>query len=577
MPDLIGRTLGHYRVTAKIGEGGMGEVYRANDERLDRDVAIKVLPEAVAGDADRLARFEREAKVLASLNHPNIAALYGLEEHDGRNILVMELVDGEDLSAHIARGAIPVEEALPIALQIAGALEAAHEQGVIHRDLKPANVKVRPDGTVKVLDFGLAKVFEPEGGDPDQSRSPTLTARATQMGVILGTAAYMAPEQARGKPVDKRADIWAFGCVLYEMLVGRRVFEGEDVSLTLAEVMKSQPEWSGLPAATSRPIRRLLRRCLEKDPHRRLRDIGDARIELDDAGQEPALAAERRPVRVVRWLPWAVAMVLAGTLLWLLNTVGERPLEPGLSRRFSLTSEELFGFRPVIALSPDGRHLAYVGRPYGERERLFVFDLHDGTLRDLASTRGANYPFFSPDGGSLAFFAEGQLRKADLEGGPSQAICDIPDFFGGSWTTTGKIVYGTPNAGLFVVSTSGGVPRPLTAPPENGTVSHRWPHVLPDGDGVLFTVWNQEETRKPSIGWASLATGQKKVVRAAGSRPILFGERYLVYANDGVLTGVDFDPKSATVRGEPVPLVDVVFMEIDGYAPYGVSDDGLLV
>jgi serine/threonine protein kinase len=261
MPDLIGRTLGHYRIVEKIGEGGMGEVYRANDERLDRDVAIKVLPEAVAGDADRLARFEREAKVLASLNHPNIAALYGLEEHDGRNILVMELVDGEDLSAHIARGAIPVEEALPIALQIAGVLEAAHEQGVIHRDLKPANVKVRPDGTVKVLDFGLAKVFEPEGGDPDQSRSPTLTARATQMGVILGTAAYMAPEQARGKPVDKRADIWAFGCVLYEMLVGRRVFEGEDVSLTLAEVMKSQPEWSGLPAATSRPIRRLLRRC----------------------------------------------------------------------------------------------------------------------------------------------------------------------------------------------------------------------------------------------------------------------------------------------------------------------------
>jgi serine/threonine-protein kinase len=365
--------------------------------------------------------------------------------------------------------------------------------------------------------------------------------------------------------------------VLYEMLTGRRVFQGEDVSLTLAEVMKSEPEWSALPAATPTPIRRLLRRCLEKESHRRLRDIGDARIELDDAGQEPELAAVKRRVRVVEWLPWTVAAVLAGALLWLLNTAGERPLDPGLSRRFTLTPQELFGQVPAIALSPNGRHLAYLGRPHGERERLFAYDLHEGTVRGLASTLGANHPFFSPDGDSVAFFSEGQLRKADLDGGPSQAICDIPDFFGGSWTTTGEIVYGTPNAGLFVVRASGGVSRAVTTPPDTGTVSHRWPHVLPDGDGVLFTVWDAEQSPEHSMGWASLETGETKVVGIAGSRPILLEERYLVYASDGVLKGVDFDPESATVRGEPVPLVDVVFTGADGYVPYGVSDDGLLV
>ena len=364
-----GARLGPYEVVAPLGAGGMGEVYRARDTKLGRDVALKVLPEAFTADSDRLARFEREAKVLASLNHPNIAQIYGLEEADGQKALVLELVDGPTLADRLAQGAIPVDEALPIARQIAEALEAAHEQGIIHRDLKPANVKVKPDGKVKVLDFGLAKAFEPEGDDPDASQSPTLTARATQMGVILGTAAYMAPEQARGKPVDKRADIWAFGAVLYEMLTGQRAFIGEDVSLTLAEVMKSEPAWECLPSATPSGLVRMLRRCLLKDPRERLRDIGEARIQLADG----SLDSRPETLDRLRGVPWPVAaalVVAAAVATWFLRPFEPPPpsrvanLQVGLQPAGRLREFQDIEYalsRRAFALSDDGRTLVFTG------------------------------------------------------------------------------------------------------------------------------------------------------------------------------------------------------------------------
>ncbi len=492
-----GTRLGPYEILTAIGAGGMGEVYRATDSNLKRSVAIKVLPASVAGDADRLARFQREAEVLAALNHPNIAAIYGLERTADLTALVMELVEGEDLSAHIARGAMPIAEAMPIARQIADALEAAHEQGIVHRDLKPANIKVRADGTVKVLDFGLAKAMEPAGASSaDAMNSPTLTNRATQMGMILGTAAYMAPEQARGKAVDRRADIWSFGVVLYEMLAGRRAFEGEDVSVTLANVIKEDVAWDALPEDLPASIRRLLRRCLDKDPKRRLRDIGEARLALDggpDGTSEPATTAARarRGARVSGLAAMAlVALAVAVYAFWYRS-----PAVGPLAARLTIALLPGSEITSYPAITRDGRTVAYVARQGTDDAQLYLRDLDSFDARIVAGSSGAKQPFFSPDGKWVAFFAQGQLQKAEVAGGTPIRVADAAYSFGGTWTEDNTIIYVTSlGSGLMRVPAGGGTPESLTRPDgaANG-YAHVFPQALPGRRSVLFTAWGQTQ------------------------------------------------------------------------------------
>ena len=440
----IGSRLGHYDVTALIGEGGMGQVYQATDTKLKRQVALKILPEAFSADPERLARFQREAEVLASLNHPNIAQIHGLEEADGVRALVLELVEGPTLADRIKRGPIPLDEALPIAKQIAEALEAAHEAGVIHRDLKPANIKVRDDGTVKVLDFGLAKALDPSP-DTDPSQSPTLTAMATQMGVIMGTAAYMSPEQARGKPVDKRADIWAFGVVLYEMLTGSRPFQGEDVSLTLASVMKSDPNVTTLPPDVPATVRTVLRRCLEKDARQRMRDIGDVRLAMEGAFEttvsQPAVDARslqvwQRPVPLV----FAVLVLVAVTALAVRGLTRPAPREAVMQFSIPLGPNQSFTDtgRHLVALSPDGTQLVYQAN-----DQLFRRPLDQLRPTPIPGTQdGGRSPFISPDGQWIGFWAGGQLRKVAMSGGAAVTLCDADNLWGASWGDDDMILFG---------------------------------------------------------------------------------------------------------------------------------------
>ncbi len=484
MALTVGSRLGHYDVTALIGEGGMGQVYRATDTQLGRDVALKILPDAFAADPDRLARFQREAQVLASLNHPNIAQIHGIEKSDDTQALVLELVEGPTLADRIAKGAIPLDEALPIAKQIAEALEAAHEAGVIHRDLKPANIKVREDGTVKVLDFGLAKALDttPQG---DPSQSPTLTAAATQVGVIMGTAAYMSPEQARGKPLDKRADIWSFGVVVFEMLVGQRLFTGETVSDVLGGVLRIDPDWSALPFATPEPVRRLLRRCLQKDNHHRLRDIGDAQMELDDALTTRANgAALNAPVTTVAaWrqaLPWVSAFLLVMTVVLTVRTLNTDPAETPRLGRFAHVLPERQAFsrigRPLVAVSPNGERFAYVANG-----QLYVRDLDELAARPVPGTdEDPTTPFFSPDGESIGFWSgtDRQLKRIPVSGSTPVVLCDAANPFGASWGRDDVIVFGQ-TTGVMRVSANGGVPE-LLVETEPGEQVHG-PEVLPDG------------------------------------------------------------------------------------------------
>ena len=424
---VIGQKISHYTIVEQLGKGGMGEVYQAKDQKLGRDVAIKVLPEEFARDADRVARFQREAKLLASLNHPNIAAIYGLEESRGANFLVLELVEGETLADQLKRGPIPVEESLKLALHIAEALEAAHEKGVIHRDLKPANIKVTPEGKVKVLDFGLAKAFAGEQADLNLSNSPTMSNAATQQGIILGTAAYMSPEQARGRAVDKRTDIWAFGVVLYEMLTGKRLFGGDTISDTLAAVLRAEPEWELVPAKA----RRLLRNCLQKDPKKRLADISDSRLLLEEA-PESATVSKRRP-----WLAWSVAALFLITTL-VVSLIHFREVQPvAVPLRFQIPAPEKVSISGRgVSLSPDGRRLAFYGTDADGVMRIWVRPLDLLEARPLLDTEGSNsswYFFWSPESRFIVFGAEGKLKKIDVSGGPAQTLCDVPGgIYGGS-------------------------------------------------------------------------------------------------------------------------------------------------
>ena len=431
--SMIGRRLGPYEIQGVIGAGGMGEVYRARDTKLGRDVALKLLPKLFAADPERVARFQREAQVLASLNHPHIAAIYGLEESNGVQALVLELVEGPTLADRIARGPVPLDEAVPIAQQMAEALEAAHELGIVHRDLKPANIKLRSDGTVKVLDFGLAKAFDPPRGVVNVSQAPTRSPAMTRMGMILGTAAYMSPEQAKGRAVDKRSDIWAFGCVLFEMLTGNRVFGGEDMSDTLASILTKEPSWSLLPSETPPSIRRVLRRCLEKDRTRRLADLADARLELGESfTDDPASEGPAPPgsTTMRRWLPWSIAAACLVTLVWLagLRVLGRRAADTAVYRSSILLPGRLGTPRSrlgaSVALSPDGRRLAFVASDTTGRSQLWIRALDGLVAQPLADTADAWSPFWSPDSRWLAFVQKGRLKKVYASGGQPVTLCD---------------------------------------------------------------------------------------------------------------------------------------------------------
>ncbi len=516
----LGTRIGPYEVVAAIGAGGMGEVYRATDTHLGRDVAIKVLPEAFAHDAERLARFEREARTLAALNHPNIAAVYGLEKDPAA--LVMELIEGPTLADRIAHGAIPLEEALAIARQIAEALEAAHEHGIIHRDLKPANVKVRSDGTVKVLDFGLAKAMEPAGaGTAIVSQSPTITTPAmTMAGVILGTAAYMSPEQAKGRPADKRSDLWAFGCVLYEMLTGQRAFGGADVTDTLAFVITKEPDWTRLPATTPPSIRRLLRRALEKDRKRRLSDAADARLEIEDDRVDSDAAHQHRPAKRQRlaWVAAGVFLVIAAVSLpFAVVHVRESVPEERPIRFDVLMPEKVNVVGAPPAISPDGTHLAFAAS-LGGRTQLWLRRIDSTVVQPLAGTDGADYPFWSPDSRSIAFFAGGKLRKIDASGGPPQTLCDAPVSRGGDWNQDGVIVFAPTASGpLHRVASSGGTSTPLTMlDVANGEISHRNPAFLPDGRHFVFMVQAAEDKQGIHVGSLD-APGHSLLLNTASS------------------------------------------------------------
>jgi eukaryotic-like serine/threonine-protein kinase len=554
MSLAAGTRLGPYEILSVLGAGGMGEVYRARDTKLHRDVALKVLPDSFANDPDRLARFQREAQVLASLNHPNIAHIHGLEESNGVRALVMELVEGEDLAQRLTRGAIPIDEALPIAKQVAEALEAAHEQGIVHRDLKPANIKLRPDGTVKVLDFGLAKAMEPVSVGANVSQSPTITTPAmTQAGMILGTAAYMSPEQARGKAVDKRADIWAFGCVLYEMLTGARAFQGEDVTDTIVAVVSKEPDWALLPAATPDRLRQLLRRSLIKDPKQRLRDIGDARIELD---AQPETVALGRPgsvpmVGVSRrrfWIAVSVAALVCLTTAAVAYRAGHssdaaraRAVVATLTAEPGLTLSERFAHP---ALSPDGTRVVYPAIDQRGIQSLWVRPLAEARATRLAGTDGATFPFWSPDGRSVGFFANDQVRTMDGSGGPARTICaPVLNGSGASWGALGDIVIAG-SQGMLRARAEGGACKAFVTDLKDTFLTR--PSFLPDGRRFVYG----GATGSAKILVGDLETQKSVEVLSRGGNPLFVPPHWLLFLDEG-LYGVRLDPARLQTEGEP--------------------------
>jgi eukaryotic-like serine/threonine-protein kinase len=628
-----GAMIAHYRLAEKIGEGGMGEVYRARDTKLGRDVALKILPQALAHDRQRMARFEREAQVLASLNHPNIAAIYGLEESNGIRALAMELVEGETLGERLRRPrpltrpashdnpsppagrgekfnnltpspsgrgwpagpgegpSLAIDDALPIARQIAEALEYAHERGVIHRDLKPANVKITPEGTVKVLDFGLAKMLNPQDSSAalDPADSPTLSMTATEKGMILGTAAYMSPEQAKGQQVDRRCDIWAFGCVLYEMLSGRKPFEGETISDVLASVIKSDPDWTALPETTPQSIQKLIRRCLQKDVRQRLQAIGDARItleeELSGTGVSPVIEQHgpeghaTRPLR--RALPWAVAIILAAALITVvfLWKFAEPTLQPVI--RFTVAPPEnaYMPYGGQMSLSPDGRRLAFVAQTAPNAPTvLWVRSLDALTARPVQGTDGADWPFWSPDGNYVGFYAAGKLEKVAISGGQPQAMCDARGN-GATWSQNGVIVF-TDNGRLYRVPETGGTPTLAAAPdPARHGEDYLLPQFLPDDRHFLFLIGSGSPSAGSwfSIGIGSLDSREIERLSHTDSNAFYSPPGYLLYMGGTTLMARPFDAKGLKFTGQAVPIAEGVEMfPLDGYCNFAVSQRGVL-
>ncbi len=587
-----GSQVGPYEILSALGAGGMGEVFRARDTRLNRDVAIKVLPAAFAQDKERVARFRREAQVVASLNHPNIAAIYGIEESDGVVGLALELVEGEDLAQRLTRGAIPVDEAIDIARQIAEGLEAAHEKGIVHRDLKPANVKVTSDGTVKILDFGLAKAYEgdPASGDAGLENSPTMARPMTDAGIILGTAAYMSPEQARGKVVDKRADIWSFGVLLYEMLTARRLFAGDTVSDTLAAVLRQSVSLDGLPEDAPPAIRHVLVRCLERDPRKRLRDIGEVRVALSDPAGSVSLflesatpvgsAARRRALNLGLTILAIAGAALFGAWSW----SRLHPTPAPVVTRFSIEMApgEILAGNSGPAISRDGRRIGYVVRDANGVSRLHLRALDRFESTVVPESASAQQPFFSPDGTKIGFFASGKLMVAPVAGGAPVSLADASyQTFGGTWGDDGTIVYvPTLMSGLMRVPAAGGKPESLTAP--DGAVNgyaHVYPQFLSGEDQVLFTLWGGQNQMLRALGLMDLQSKSwtRAPARIAYSQFSHARSGHVLTSGTRGVSAVRFDPARPRVDAEHTLVVDDVFATVNiSLSWYAVADNGTL-
>jgi serine/threonine protein kinase len=565
MSISIGTRIGSHEITARLGKGGMGEVYLARDMKLKREVAIKILPDEFSRDADRVSRFQREAEVLASLNHPNIAHIYGLEESGGTRCIVMELVGGETLQERLKRGPVPIDEVLPLAKQLAEALEAAHEKGVIHRDLKPANLKYSSDGQLKVLDFGLAKAFQ-EQQTESLSNSPTLIS-ASVPGVVLGTAAYMSPEQAKGRPAERTSDVWAFGCVLYEMLTGHAAFAGETVGEIIAAVLTEEPDWRQLPPAVPVSIRRLLRRCLQKDRKQRLQHIGDARIEINEARSGSDLDGEPRSNASGsrQWLPALTATVLIGAvIMWM---VASRTVTAPPEVRFEVTTP-LTPDPVSLAVSPDGQQIAFVATS-NERQQIWVRPLNSTLSRPLAGTDGGVYPFWSPDSRSIGFFNDGKLKLIDIDGGLVRDLANAPNPLGGAWNSDGTILFTQNFAGpISRISAAGGDPTVVTRI-EGQQSSHRFPRFLPDGRHFLYYVPGDAGARGVYVGQLDgAATGRLLDADAAA---VYASPGYLLFVRQGKLIAQKFDPGKLALSGNPFPVADQSLTVGDASSSVGLS------
>ncbi len=589
MPITSGTRIGPYEILAPLGAGAMGEVWRARDTKLDREVALKFLPPSFAEDPERLARFEREAKVLASLNHTGIAGIYGLHEHEGHRFLAMELVQGEDLAERLKKGSVPFSEAIDLARQIAEALEVAHEQGIVHRDLKPANIRITPEGKAKVLDFGLAKALEnaaASGPGRDAAMSPTITSLGTVAGVILGTAAYMSPEQARGKSVDKRADIWAFGCVLYEMLTGKLAFESDTISDTMAAVLTRDPDWGAVPPATPQRLMSLLKRCLRKDSRERLRDIGDARVELGEiagggAAIEPGPTVSTGPSRRV-W-PVAVIATIVGALLTavVMQRFIQAPAPATLRVMVQAPDKQILSVQtPDFTMSPDGSTIAFIASDPSGVAHVWLRSLGSEQTRMVPGTEGASFPFWSPDGRHLGFYADRKLRRVGIDGEDLQLLCAAASLRGAAWGAKDAIVFAPSADGpIMMVSATGGEPTPVTTLDKAaGETGHRLPSFLPDGRQFLYVALPERAEGYPTkVG--SIDGEPGPIVVTAKSVAIYARSGYLVYLNQGGVFARPFDVAALKASGTPRAIADCD-LNTGGYAaaaPFTVAGDGTIV
>ena len=566
---MIGTQLGSYQILSLLGTGGMGEVYRARDPKLGRDVAIKVLPPFFANDPERLARLAREARLLAALNHPHIATIHALEEAEGVPALVMELVEGPTLAERLAHGSrrtvragLPLADALSIGGQIAEALEAAHEKGIIHRDVKPANIKLSHDGNVKVLDFGLAKAFSSNGTASDLSHLPTITA-TDQAGAIVGTPAYMSPEQARGQAIDKRTDIWAFGCVLYEMLTGHAVFQGETVSDTIAAILEREPEWGALPAHVPAGIRQLLRRCLDKDPNRRLHDIADARIEIDDARSAPRAeghvtgGSARNRERIV----WLAALGFLALIAAIWAVWASRPPAPAAEMRVDIATPPTTD-PASLAISPDGQKIVFAATSAG-RTQLWLRSLRSDSARPLEGTDAARLPFWSPDSRSVGFFADGKLRRIDIDGGSSSVLANAPFGQGGAWNRDGAILFApVPASPILHISATGGAPTVVTTVESPQRTGHSVPQFLPDGRHFLYYVTGTRDTRGVYI--SQLGGSETRRLLDADAAAVFAPSGHVLFSRRGTLFAQDFDPVQRVLTGNPFQVAERVAVDVNG-------------